>query len=446
MAGSGRARVVVVGGGFGGAYAAQELCRTAGREIDTVLIDRNNFLTFYPLLIEAAVGAIEPRHVVFPLRPFVRRGEFMMADVTEVDLARNRILIHLPHSGETRQVTFDHLVLAPGSVTRMPSSIQGLAEHGFELKSLSDAIQLRDRVIQLFEQAITESDPEVRRRLLTFVIVGGNFTGAEYAGELEAYLADLRPEYPGIGPDEGKVYLVEHGPRLLPALSESGARYCTSELRRRGVDVRVNESVTAVGPDHAVLRSGERIETKTVVWTAGIAPPPLLERIRGLPLTPQGYVPCDLNLRVQGFENVWCLGDAATVLDPSGQRYPATAQNAVRMGPHVARNIIAAVRGKVQWPYSFKSLGVFCVLGRRRAYANIKGFSLYGFLAYILFRGAYLSKIPGFRSKMRLMSDWLNELLWKTPAVQFGWKQPEVSAAGSPDPVDSSEQKTKLRS
>jgi NADH dehydrogenase len=420
-------RVVIVGGGFGGAYAAQELSRRANPdEVEITLIDRNNFFLFYPLLVEAGVGAIEPRHVVVPIRQFLPRGDFRMAEVQGIDLQDQQVEYQVIGCEEPERIHYDHLVFALGSVTKIPTNIPGLREHGFELKSLVDAVELRDRAIRMLELANTMESPKDRRDLLRVVVIGANFTGIELAGEYHAFLTALTRDYPNVQADDVEVMVLEYADRILPAVDASLAQWSHDTLTKRGLDIRTKTSISEVGERHCVLTTGEHVPTQTVVWAAGIAPHPMVAQIEGLPRNQKGYIDCERDLRVKGYDNVWAIGDSATVFDANGKPYAATAQNASRQGPHVARNILNAMNGQPLQTFDFKVLGSFAAIGRRQAAADVMGRNLTGFLGWVMYRGAYLMKMPTFAVKLRVLMDWMLELVLRSAPVQLGVHRPRL--------------------
>ncbi|RYG46064.1 NAD(P)/FAD-dependent oxidoreductase [bacterium] len=424
-------RVVGLGGGFGGAFAAQALQKKGQGDVEVVLIDRNNFLTFYPLLVEAGVGAIEPRHIVVPLRKFVRGDSYLMAEVRDVDLRDKTVTYQVSGSDEVRRMRYDHLVIGLGSVTKIPP-IPGLKEYGFEMKSLNDAIEHRDRGIRMLELANTLTDPLERKRLLTFVVVGGGYTGVELAGEYQAFLREAAKEYPNVEAADIRMLLLEYGPTIIATMSEKLRQWAHRTLEERGVEVRTSDTITEVHEDGCVLKDGSFVPTKTVYWTAGIAPSPLLKEIEGLPVNEKGYIDCDRDLSVKGFSDVWAIGDAATVFTADGKPYAATAQNASRQGPLVAQNILARIRGGATKTFDFKPLGAFAAIGHRQAAAEVKGLNFTGFIGWVLFRGAYLTKMPTLAMKARLSMDWLLELIFRSPIVQMGVHRRKVAPVASP--------------
>ena len=409
--------IVIAGGGFGGAYAARWLERILPRDIRLTLIDRNNYLLFYPLLLEAGTGRLEPRHAVVPLRSFLRRTRFRMADVTGVDVERNEIAFRVDPEAPVEKLRYDHLVLALGSVTRFPP-VPGLVDHGFEMKNLSDAVALRDHVAQMLERADNSADPAERKALLRFVIVGANFTGVEVAGEYQALVRDALARYPRLTMSDIEFCLVEYTDRLLPQLDAGLAERARRDLERRGVRLFFKTSVAAIEPHAATLSDGRRLATSTVIWCAGIAPHPLIAPA-GLPANEKGYLSVERDLRVSGRGNVWALGDSATIPGPDGKPYPATAQFAVQEAEAVARNIHRALRGEPLSPCDARSRGAFCALGGRSAVAQVFAFKFSGIVAWFLFRTYYLLRMPGWGRKFRIALDWTLGAFSSTDVVRL---------------------------
>ena len=418
-----RKRVVVVGGGFGGAYAGQALARKAPRDVEVVLIDRRNFLLFYPLLIEAGVGQLEPRHVTVPIRKFLgRRAKFVMAEVERIDLAQQRIEFRVAGLEVAEALHFDHLILAPGSVTKFPP-IPGLEEHAFQLKSLQDSIEFRDRGIRLLETANTVENREERRALLRIVIVGSNFSGIELAGEYQEFLTEQAKNYPNVDEDDVQVVVVEYADRILPAIDEDLARFARRNLEGRGVVVHTKTSLSHVCPEHVILTTGEKVSTHTTVWCAGIAPSPLLSETKDLPLDKRGYIVCRKTTQVEGYGNVWAVGDSAFIPDKDGVPYAATAQNASRQGPLAAVNVLRSLRGEPLREFEFNSLGSLAAIGCRTAVARVFGVKLSGFIAWWLFRTVYLMKMPSWSRRVRIVIDWTLSLFFKQEPVQLGVRE-----------------------
>jgi NADH dehydrogenase len=415
-------RIVIVGGGFGGAYCAQALeRRLRGRDAAVLLLDRNNYLLFYPLLIEAGTGSIEPRHAVVSIRSFLRRTDFRMARVLGVDRARHVVHYQLVGGEEVRAAPYDHLVLAPGSVTMLPP-VPGLREHGYEMKDLADAVALRDHCIRLLERAEAAAGADERRALLRLVVVGGNFSGAEVTGEFHEFIRRAARDYRNVHPRDCNMMLVERDARILKALDEDLSQYAVTVMRRRGIDVRLNETVREIHPDHLILGCGERVDTRTVIWCAGIAPSPLLAGL-GLPLDPRGYLRCQADLRVEGETNIWAIGDSAVNLGLDGRPYPATAQHALRQGVTLADNLARTLRGEPTHPCAIRSQGSLAALGCRTGVARVFGVKLSGLPAWFLWRTVYLMKMPGWGRRVRVALDWTLGLIFRRDHVQTGVHQ-----------------------
>lgn len=423
-------RVVIVGAGFGGAYAAKVLQKKLPKNYSLTVIDRNNFLTFYPLLIEAGVGNLEPRHVVVPIRRFTKDADFIMGEVQDVDLKQQMVSYRVLDGDQVGTVHYDHLILSLGSVTKLPP-VPGLKEFGFEIKSLADSIEMRDRAIRMLELANTISDRELRREVLRVVVVGSNFTGIEFAGEYQAFLRESARSYKNVAKDDVQVVLVEMADRILPALDVDLAGFARAHLTERGLDIRTKTTVQKMTATTATLTGGEVLRTRTVVWAAGIAPPPMLDRIVGLPREKRGYIECEATLRVKGFDNVWAIGDCAHVPASGSEAYAATAQNATREGTTVAKNVLRTIGGEAAVPFEYNPVGSLAALGCRNAVAKVFGIKVSGFLAYFLYRVTYLGKMPTFARKVRVLLDWFLDIFFRRDPVQIGVHDPPALGAAS---------------
>lgn len=413
-------RIVIVGAGFAGATCARTLERAlrSRRDVEIVLLDRHNYFVFTPLLVEAGTGSLHPRHAVVSIRAFLKRSRFVMAEVTAVDPAARQLRYRLEPGAPERALDYDHLVLALGSVTRLPP-VPGLAEHGFELKSLADAVALRDRAIAMLELAEATDDDAQRRALLHVVVVGGNFSGVEVAGEFLAFLREASRRYARVRPSDCRVTLVELGDTILSALGGPLSRYAEKRLGKMGVDVITRHAVDAIGPAHAQLDDGRRLDTRTVIWCAGIAaPPPLWDG--ALPTDPQGWLLCEPDMRIRGQERVWGIGDCAVNVDAAGRTLPATAQSAVQEGAQLAGNLAALLRGDAARPLRYRDRGALAALGCRTGVAQVFGIKLSGFPAWFLWRTVYLSKMPGLGRKLRVTLDWTLDLLFRRDVVALG--------------------------
>jgi len=422
--------VVIVGGGFGGLYAARRLERRLPRHSAriTVLSD-TNFLLYTPLLPGAAAGTLEPRHVVVPLREELDWADVQLGRMLGLDPALNE-LRWCTLDGREAHMRYDQLVLGLGSVSRtLP--IPGLAEHAVGFKTLADAIALRNRALLHLEIAESIEDPERRREYLTFVFVGAGYAGVEGVAELQDMVADVIDRYPRCRIDGTRWILVERLDRIMPEIGPRLADFATQELRGRGIEVRTGTSLESVEADAATLSTGERIPTRTVCWTAGVAPPPLVREL-GLPLTDGGRIAVEPTLRVAGHENIWAVGDTAAVPDPSagGARpTPPTAQHALRQGRLVAHNVAAALGHGEPRPFRYKTRGVFVDMGRHKAVVSTPVVRFRGFPAWFAARTYHMLMMPGLGRKLRLVADW-------TVGLFFGRGSAELGQLGHPQALD----------
>ncbi len=425
-------RIVILGGGFGGAYCAQALQRhLREREAEILLIDRHNYFVFYPLLVEAGTGSLEPRHAVVSLRAFLGRAAFRMAEITGVDPHARRVFYRLAHDDRTESVAYDYLVVALGAVTRVPD-IPGLRELAFHLKSMADAVALRDRAIEMLELADATADEAQRRALLHFVVLGGSFTGVEVAGELVTFLRQAARMYRNVTPQTATVTLIEMADRILPALSSALASYAADAMARCGVAIRLGESAQRIEPGRVYLASGQTLATHTVIWCAGIAPNPLLAKLP-FPLDARGYILTGRDLCVPGFPGVWAIGDAAANPGPDGRPYPATAQHAVQQAQHAAKDIARSLRGGAPRPCDIATKGSIAAIGCRVGVAEVLGIKVSGFLAWWLYRTVYLLKMPGLARKVRIALDWTIDLCFPREHVQLSvHRRPELPPAARP--------------
>jgi len=420
-----RKRIVILGGGFAGMKTAEHLEQALHLNSSALitLVSETNALLFTPMLAEVAGGSLEPSHISTPLRSSLHRTEFIRGQIDAIDLQNRKVA--LASDSPTGQVVipYDHLVLALGSV----SNYMGLAnveKQAFDFKSLLDAIRIRNRVIEMFECADREPDASKRAALLGFVIAGGGFAGVELAGALNDFARGILADYPNLSPNELNIVLVHSRERILPELSESLAGYAQKKMEARGVKFRLNARLSDVQPGIVMISDGE-IHAQTLVWTAGTAPNPLLQS-QPFERDKRGAVKVDSTLAVSGHPGVWALGDCAAINDSkTGKRCPPTAQFAIREAETVARNIVAELGGRRPKNFHFDSLGALCVVGHQTACAELtvpfvrtKSVRFSGLLAWLMWRGIYLSKLPGMERKIRVLMDWTIELFFPRDIVQ----------------------------
>ncbi|HWH21184.1 MAG TPA: NAD(P)/FAD-dependent oxidoreductase [Solirubrobacterales bacterium] len=410
--------IVIAGGGFGGLAAARELERVMPKQsARLMLINETNYATYSPFLPEAAAGTLEPRHVVTPLREILKRTYLRLGQIAGHDPEAKTIELHA-NSGAKETIPYDQLLLSLGSVSRtLP--IPGLTDHAMGFKGLADAIVLRNRVIENLEEANATGDHQRREELLTFVFVGGGYAGLEALAELQDFAADAMDSYPRARLHGMRWILVEAAPRVLPEIDQDLADYALRELRGRGIEIKLETTLKEVAKDSVTLSTGEVVPTTTVVWTAGVAPAPVLKQLN-VPLDERGRVPVDDHLRVEGLDSVWAIGDCAAAPDPRGGTCPPTAQHAVRQGPVVARNIAAQVGIGDPEPFTYKSEASFVNLGRYKAVGRIGDRKFRGFPAWFLARSYHMSQIPGYGRKAHALLDWTASMPFKRDIAELG--------------------------
>lgn len=414
-----KTRIVVLGGGFGGIYAVQELERQLGRrsDVDITLVNQDNFFVFTPMLHEVAASDLDLTHIVNPIRKLLRRASFFHGVVLGIDLEAKSIEVaHGLDDGHTHRLEYDHLVLALGSVTNFYGT-PGLAEHAFTMKTLGDAIALRNRIIDSLEESDFECSPELRQRLMTFVVAGGGFAGVETIAAIHDFMKEAVSHYPHLDQSSIRMVLVHPGKVILPELSEKLGRYAQEKLAARGIEIRLETKVTRLTDKGVELSDGTLIPTSNLVWTAGTSPNPLLERLDCA--KERGRVCVDEFLQVLDRPGVWSLGDCACVPDKTnGGFYPPTAQHASREGVVLARNIAAEIRGGRKRAFVFKTLGQLAAIGHRTGVANVFGINFSGFVAWWLWRTIYLLKLPRLERKVRVALDWSLDLMFSKDLVQ----------------------------
>jgi NADH dehydrogenase len=414
-------RVVVLGGGFGGVYAALQLERElADRpDVEIVLVSRENFFSFTPMLHEVAASDVDITHVVNPVRKLLKRTRFFVGDVTRIDLAGRSVRVEHGSRSDAHHhdLEFGQLVLALGSVSDF-RGIPGLAQHALTMRSLGDAIALRNQVIASLEEADTECSQRAGRRaaLCTIVIAGGGFAGVETIGALNDFARQALHFYPNLRERDLRLVLVHSGDEILPELDARLGAYARKKLAARGVEVLLGTRVDASRPDEVELSDGTKIAARTLVWTAGSAAHPLLAALACA--KEAGRVLVGATLAVPEHPGVWALGDCAWIPDANGRPYPPTAQHALRQARLVARNVRAQLSGEPPSAFSFATLGQLATIGRRAGVAQIFGLRFSGFVAWFLWRTIYLAKLPRAEKKLRVMLDWTLDLVFSKDLVQ----------------------------
>jgi NADH dehydrogenase len=416
-------KVIIVGGGFGGLYAALELEKRLERDpcLEVTLVNRENFFLFTPMLHEVASCDLSITHIVNPVRKLLRKVSFFDGDVQAIEMDRKRVVVSHGFHPHTHELPYDHLIIALGSTTNF-YGLPGLEKHAMTMKSLGDAIHLRNHLIGNLEEADTECAAPFRKRLLTFLVAGGGFAGVETMAGINDFVREALVFYPHLKAEELRMVLVNSGPVILPELSPELGEYAQRKLAVRGVEIHLNAKVTAVDDHRVTLSDGSVVDTDTVVWTAGTTPHPLLGTLTCA--RERGRVLVNEYLEVPGHEGVWALGDCAVVPDGrTGKPYPPTAQHALREGKVLAHNILASIDGRPKKKFVFKTLGQLAAIGRRTGVANILGVNFSGFIAWWLWRTIYWSKLPRAEKKVRVALDWTLDLIFSKDLVKLAtWR------------------------
>jgi NADH dehydrogenase len=416
-------RIVILGGGFGGVTTARHLERLCKRrrDVEIVLVSRDNFLVMTPLLFEVCSGALDARHCSFPIRAFLRTTRFVEATVQGIDLERR--VVHLTAGEETGELAYDQLVLALGGMTNR-SMIPG-SEHAFTFKNLADALLLRNHLIERFERADVETDAERKRRQLTFVLIGGGLVGVELLGELTGFADGIAALYKHVNRDEVRFILLQGGDRLMPEIDPKLAAYGTGVLgKRRGADIRTGTRVQAIEPGKVHL-SGETIEAETIVLAAGIVPNPVVAELP-VERDRHGRIVVEGTMRCPSHPEVWAIGDCAAIPASDGQPYPSLAQHALREAKVLARNIAGVLDGQPPQPFLYHTLGMMGSLGHGKAFGQLLKVRIRGVLAWFVRRTYYLLQMPGWRRRLRIMIDWTFALLFRPDIVKISLDSEEA--------------------
>jgi NADH:ubiquinone reductase (H+-translocating) len=413
-------KILILGGGFGGLYTALELEKTLAKDknVEVTLVNRENYFLYTPMLHEVAASDLDLSNIVSPAHKLLRRVRFMAAEVDGIDLDEKRVTVRHGFDSHPHALEFDYLVVGLGSVTSF-HGIPGLAERALTMKTLGDAVHLRNRLIAHLEEANSECCSLERRPLLTFVVAGGGFAGVETIAGINDFLREAIRFYPNLETSQLRLVLVHSGEVILPELGEKLGRYAQEKLAGRGIEIRTGMRVKGMNEAGVVLSDGSMVQARTILWTAGTSPSPI---IATLPCAKEGgRLVVNDYFEVPGWPGVYALGDSALVPDAAtGKGCPPTAQHALRQGKVLARNLEAAVRGTGQKkPFRFRTIGQLAAIGNRTGVAKIFGVSFSGFLAWWLWRTIYLAKLPRAEKKLRVMLDWTLDLFFSKDLVQF---------------------------
>jgi NADH dehydrogenase len=410
-------QILILGGGFAGVYTArclEKLLRP--EEASITLINRENYWVYQPMLPEVISGSIGLTNIVSPIRRLCPRTNLVMREVEEIDLEKQIVTISPGFRPRQLQLKYDHLVIALGNITDF-HGMPGLIENAMPFRTLADAMALRNHVIHVLEEADVEEDPELRRQFLTFVVGGGGFSGVEVMAELNDFVQSVKRNYLRLRNEPHRCVIVQAGDRILPEMSETLAIFAQRILRKRGVEIILNDRLRAATSERAILQSGTEILCKTLISTVPSAVPPTVQKLDCS--KERGKLLVNTGLELKGYEGkVWALGDCASIRTVAGTMVPPTAQHAIREATTAAINIAAAVRGGKRAEFGFEGLGTLGSLGHGAAVAQVFGVKVSGLLAWFLWRFIYLMKMPGLNRKVRIATDWLLHLLFPPELAQ----------------------------
>ena len=413
-----RKRIVILGGGFAGVYTAMYLEKALRRhdDLEILLINKENYFVFQPMLAEVVSGSIGIVDTVSPIRRMLPKTDLHVREIESIDTNAQTITTTPGFTHQAHVIHYDHLVVALGNVTDF-RGLRGLPEHAIPFKNLSDALYIRNHIIHALEEAaIEQGNDDLRKQLLTFVVAGGGFSGVEVVAELNDFVRGVIKNYPQIDPREVRVVLLHALDRILPELDEKLALYAQKILTKRGVEIQLNNRLAAATGVEAILANGERIPTRTLISTVPSSPNPLIDM---LPLRKErGRLKVDSTLLVDDTKNVWALGDCALVPREAGV-CPPTAQFAIRQAKTAAENIVASIRGNELKQFQFTELGKLGALGHRSAVAQVLGINISGFFAWFMWRSIYLMKLPGWGRRLKVAASWTFDLLLPPELVQL---------------------------
>ncbi len=411
-------QILILGGGFGGVYTAMQLEKMLlPGEASIWLVNTENYFVYQPMLPEVISGSLAITDIVSPIRRLCPRTQLVMREAEHIDLQERTVTVSRGFRPRQMELPYDYLVVALGAVTNF-YGMPGMVKHAMAFRTLSHALALRNHVIHALEEADIENDAELRRKLLTFVVAGGGFSGVEVIAELNDFVRAVARNYPSVPKDEIRCVLVHSGDRILPEMTERLAVFAGKLLRKRGVEILLKDRLKAASSEKAILKSGVEIPAKTIVSTVPSRIPDLLEELDCL--KERGRLLTNQQLELEGFEGqVWVLGDCAAAKTKSGNRVPPTAQHATRAAKTVASNIVAAMRGGKTSVFDFEGRGKLAALGHHSAVADLLGVRLSGFPAWLIWRTVYLMKMPGLDRKIRVGAHWFISLLLEPDLVQL---------------------------
>ncbi len=416
-----RPKVVIIGAGFGGLWAARKF---SGKPVDVCVIDHHNYHTFFPLLYQVAAAELEPEDIVYPVRSILHRQpnvSFTLGEVIAIDPARKVVQTH------DQNISYDYLIISAGSKPRF-FNVEGASQYAFPLRTLDDAVRLRNHILCRFEAAEQEADPALRKQMLTFTIVGGGPTGVEYAGALaELVRMPLRRDYPDLVRNDVKIKLIEAADRLFPGMDRRLHNFTMKRFKRMGIEVQLNTVVSQITPERALLKDGQEVPSETVVWTAGVEGV-RLPRNWDFPTRPNGQVPVQSTLQAPGQEDIYVIGDMAHV-EQAGHPLLLIATVAIQEGVWAARNVLRQVNGMQPRPFEYHDPGMLAVTGRNAAVVRLGRFIITGFPAWIIWVMVHLYRLIGFRNRLVVFINWAWDYVFFDRVVRLIFPLPQSELA-----------------
>lgn len=402
-------KILILGGGFGGTTTLREIEKKFEKEsVEITIVSDENFFLFTPMLPQVASGLLHPSDVSTPIRYFCKKAKFLQATVDSIDLEQKLVTIQRSFDNKVRTLEYDYLILALGGETNYFKN-QNLEKHSFSMSSIEDAIAVRNHVILMLEQAAQTGNYELQRTLLTFVVVGGGFAGVETISEINQFVKrSIKKSYPSINPKNINMILISSRDRILPEINEKLSEKAWSFLENDGIEILKNTKAEDAGEEYVKLNNGGKLSCATLIWTGGITMNKVISELKcehGI----NGKILVDETLRMKNYDDVFVLGDCALIKDDSPDKfYPSTAQHAIKEGKLIAENLFLVHKGKKKLKeFSFHSLGVMAIIGERVGIATLAGYNISGFLAWVIWRSYYLSKVPTFDKKLRVTFDWI---------------------------------------
>ena len=418
-------KILILGSGFAAVECARQLESKFGKdpEIELAMIGEDNFLLFTPMLPQVASGMIETRHIVLPIRTICKKTKFYEGRIKNIDPYGKLVTLWGTRDKRSISIHYDFLVVALGSETNF-FGMADVEKNAYTMKTLNDAVMLRNRVIDMLEQAENETNPILRKSFLNFVVAGGGFAGIETAGELMDLILDARKHYPTIHKDDLKVVVIEALPMILPGFNEKLAEFAKQKLIERGIDIKLQTAITSFDGNEVTTKSIDQnpkdpvdeseidsIRTKTLIWTAGVTPVNTIKR--SMLKTDRGKVIVNDYLEVEGFPGVFAIGDCALFLNPKTKRpFPPTAQIAEAQAKTAAKNLTALIKNSEKEKFEYHSKGQMAIIGKRSGIATFLGMNISGFWAWLIWRNVYLSKIPTLDKQIRVFLDWIIDLFF----------------------------------